>query len=163
MPKIKRKSPLGAKQSRGLFWVKDEVIQIWPYYISIDCKFYVLSEKYENHVLKTHRKAPPGQHIPMGLKYEGFYTGSCYISIRCKFCVLSEKQKNYVLKIKHKLPQSQQNLPCLGAFLSPCLTTSIPVRNLDGRLIDRDFKITHHLFRCPLPCNDWLSIAQSFR
>ena len=97
------------------------------------------------------------------VKNEIFQIWPCYVSFDCKFCVLSEKQKNCVLKIKQKLPQSKKKLPCLGTFLSPCLTTSIPVRNLDGRLIDRDFKIPHHLFRYPLPCNDWLFIAQLFR
>ena len=46
--------------------VKNEILQIWPYYISIDEKFCVLSEKYKNHVLKTHRKPPLGHHSHLG-------------------------------------------------------------------------------------------------
>ena len=35
--------------------------QIWPSYISIDCKFCALSEKYENHIVKINRKFSSGK------------------------------------------------------------------------------------------------------
>ena len=41
--------------------MKNNVAQIWLYYISTDCKFHVLSEKYKTHMLKINRKLLPGK------------------------------------------------------------------------------------------------------
>ena len=44
--------------------------QIQSYNISINCKFYLLSEKYKNHMLKINRKTPLGQNRPRGTLYK---------------------------------------------------------------------------------------------
>ena len=56
------RTPLGQNRPRGtLYKVNDEVFQIWMCYILIDCKFYILSEKYKSHMLNTNKKPLSGQ------------------------------------------------------------------------------------------------------
>ena len=61
MLEINRKPP---SQKRALQWaprtVKSDIFQIWLYCISIDCKFYVLSEK---QILKKLRVKPFAQKL----------------------------------------------------------------------------------------------------
>ena len=62
--KLTDKAPRGNIAPGGSAEVKNEFFQIWQYYASIDCKFFVLSKKYKNHVLKTYRKHPQGSIAP---------------------------------------------------------------------------------------------------
>ena len=81
--------------------VKNQNSQIQSFNTSIDCKFYVLSEKYKNYILKINRKLPRGKiasedsHM---VKNEVFQIWPYYISIDCKFYVLSENIRTICTK-----------------------------------------------------------------
>ena len=93
-------------------------------------------------MLKTHNPVPilSGQHSPLGscqgMKYEGFYTGSCHISISCKFCFR---------KVEELYAKSQaQTPPILAKFLffafpHPFLPASLPPS------LPASFTSPHHL------------------
>ena len=58
---------LSKKATLGVYHRWKNKFPKYSHNISIDCKFYVLSENYKDHMLKINRNTPSRQNIPWGL------------------------------------------------------------------------------------------------